>query len=137
MINEKTSRPSDDDEITVTPAPAAIDHEAHVEGTGQRGIMMPSSPVKDVDGSMAGRVHYEEAPESEPSTWYGKLWKVFKTPGSALQIVVAALIAIAIGMAVNVTVDNVPQAAITILGIPGRLWLRALTAVGGSTLLCD
>jgi hypothetical protein len=55
---------------------------------------------------------------------------VLKTPGSALQIVVAAVIALTIGMAVNVTVDEVPNAAIVILGIPGRLWLRSLTAVG-------
>lgn len=33
-------------------------------------------------------------------------------------------------MAVNATVGDVPEAATIILGIPGRLWLRALTAVG-------
>lgn len=60
----------------------------------------------------------------------GKWWRCFFEPGSAPQIIVAALLAIAIGMAVNVTVDEVPEAAVAILGIPGNLWLRALQAVG-------
>ncbi|KAH7024429.1 Sodium:dicarboxylate symporter [Microdochium trichocladiopsis] len=51
------------------------------------------------------------------------------TWGSPWQIVGAAVLAIAIGMAVTATVDSVPQAAIDILGIPGDLWLRALKAV--------
>ena len=60
----------------------------------------------------------------------GKWWRCFFEPGSAPQIIVAAVLAIAIGMAVNVTVDEVPEAAVAILGIPGGLWLRALQAVG-------
>jgi hypothetical protein len=54
------------------------------------------------------------------------------TPGSVWQIIFAALLAIAIGLAVTTTVDEVPDAAITILAIPGNLWLRALRAVGMS-----
>ena len=54
------------------------------------------------------------------------------TPGSVWQIIIAALLAIAIGLAVTTTVDEVPAAAITILAIPGNLWLRALRAVGVS-----
>lgn len=50
------------------------------------------------------------------------------TPGSALQIVIAAVIAIAIGMAVTATVSDIPEAAPVILEIPGQLWLRALRA---------
>ncbi|KAE8849761.1 hypothetical protein PTNB85_00177 [Pyrenophora teres f. teres] len=50
------------------------------------------------------------------------------TPGSVWQIIFAALLAIAIGLAVTFTVDEVPEAAIAILGIPGNLWLRALKA---------
>ena len=51
-----------------------------------------------------------------------------KTPGHALQIVIAAVLAIAIGLAVSLTVDNIPEAAPVILEIPGTLWLRALRA---------
>ncbi|KAF9891944.1 hypothetical protein FE257_002907 [Aspergillus nanangensis] len=56
-------------------------------------------------------------------------WYSVKEPGSALQIVIAAILAIAIGLAVTATVDNVPEAAPTIIEIPGILWLRALKAV--------
>ena len=58
------------------------------------------------------------------------VWKKIKEPGSVWQIIFAALLAIAIGLAVTTTVDEVPDAAITILAIPGNLWLRALRAVG-------
>lgn len=61
-----------------------------------------------------------------------KWWHGIKEPGHALQIVTAAILAIAIGMAVTSTVGskNIPQAATVIIGIPGVLWLRALRAVG-------
>jgi hypothetical protein len=62
----------------------------------------------------------------------GRWFRPFFEPGSAVQIICAAALAIVIGMVVNVTVDEVPPAAIAILGIPGRLWLRALQAVGMS-----
>ena len=63
-----------------------------------------------------------------------KWWHAVKEPGSALQIIIAA--ALAIGIAVGVSeATEVPQAAITILLIPGNLWLRALTCVGESTTL--
>ena len=58
------------------------------------------------------------------------LKKDFLTFGSASQIITAALLAIAIGMAVSTQVDDVPVAAIEIISIPGDLWLRALKAVG-------
>lgn len=61
-----------------------------------------------------------------------KWWHGIKEPGHALQIVVAAILAIIIGLAVTTTVGskNIPQAATVIIGIPGTLWLRALRAVG-------
>lgn len=77
------------------------------------------------------RIQYDEA-APETSGTQRRWWHPLKEPGSAIQIVIAAIIAIAIGMAVNATVDTVPPAALAILGIPGRLWLRALTAVGES-----
>ncbi|KAL2851347.1 Sodium:dicarboxylate symporter [Aspergillus pseudodeflectus] len=55
-------------------------------------------------------------------------WHSIKEPGSALQIVIAAALAIAIGLSVSSTVDDIPYAAPTILEIPGALWLRALRA---------
>ncbi|GIZ36937.1 hypothetical protein CKM354_000040200 [Cercospora kikuchii] len=51
-----------------------------------------------------------------------------KTPGSAIQIVLAALVAVGIGLAVSFTVDDIPEAAPVVLQIPGTLWLRALRA---------
>jgi hypothetical protein len=46
------------------------------------------------------------------------------------QTIFAAILAIAIGLIVTTQVDEVPEAAIAILAIPGQLWLRALRAVG-------
>lgn len=59
-------------------------------------------------------------------------WHPIKEPGSAAQIVISALVAIAIGLAVTSTVDSVPEACTEILGIPGTTWLRALRATGES-----
>jgi Na+/H+-dicarboxylate symporter len=56
-------------------------------------------------------------------------WNSVRVMGSAIQIVIAAALAIAIGLAVSTTVDEVPKAAITIVAIPGNLWLRSLKAV--------
>ncbi|CZT43590.1 related to excitatory amino acid transporter [Rhynchosporium secalis] len=56
-------------------------------------------------------------------------WASIREPGSAFQIVVAAIMAIAIGLTVTSHVDEVPEAARAILGIPGVLWLRSLRAV--------
>ncbi|EUC36404.1 hypothetical protein COCCADRAFT_34247 [Bipolaris zeicola 26-R-13] len=56
-------------------------------------------------------------------------WQRVKTPGSVWQIIFAAILAIAIGIAVTTTVEEVPEAAIVLLAVPGNLWLRALRAV--------
>jgi hypothetical protein len=47
-----------------------------------------------------------------------------------MQIISAALLAIAIGLAVSTTVTDIPEAVPVILEIPGSLWLRALRATG-------
>jgi hypothetical protein len=89
---------------------------------------LPDSPTQEVTVDPV----YNEA-ETRPAKrkiGEGRWYRVFFEPGSAVQIICAAVVAIIIGMVVNVTVDEVPQAAIAILGIPGRLWLRALQAVG-------
>lgn len=54
--------------------------------------------------------------------------------GHVSQIIVAAVIALAIGLGISAGVgpDNVHPAAGVLLEIPGRLWLRALQAVGTS-----
>jgi hypothetical protein len=84
-------------------------------------------------------VHPQQSPSAAGSaphaeevkrTWYQSLVASVKEPGSATQIIIAAILAIAIGMPVVSTVGEVPQAAIDIIGIPGGLWLRALKCIG-------
>lgn len=77
-------------------------------------------------GQTEATVEVGETTEEVKRPW----WNSIKEPGSALQIVVAAVIAIAIGLAVTGTVDDIPDAAPTLIEIPGALWLRALKAVG-------
>lgn len=84
----------------------------------QRKGPIPSSSFTDEAGSAP--------PEVKPKAW----WHPIKQPGSAAQIVVAAVLAIAIGLAVTSTVDEVPVAATAILEIPGVIWLRGLQAIG-------
>ena len=50
-----------------------------------------------------------------------------------MQIITAAFLAIAIGLAVSTTVSDIPEAVPVILEIPGSLWLRALRATGKSS----
>lgn len=61
-------------------------------------------------------------------------WYSIKEPGSAAQIVIAAAVALGIGLGVS-SATEVPDAATTLLAIPGQLWLRALTCVGECALL--
>ncbi|WYZ42774.1 hypothetical protein EsH8_VI_000473 [Colletotrichum jinshuiense] len=56
-------------------------------------------------------------------------WHPVIEPGSAVQIIIAAAIAVAIGLGVKSAHPNIPAAATTILIIPGNLWLRSLKAV--------
>lgn len=84
----------------------------------------PSVDFQDVSGTTA----------VEPKKPW---WHPIKEPGSAAQIVISAVVAIAIGLAVTSTVDSVPEACTEILGIPGTTWLRALRATGKSISLCE
>jgi hypothetical protein len=69
--------------------------------------------------------------DEQPKLNFGqKIVRELKTPGSALQIIIAAIFGIAIGVAVSATTNDIPEAAPTILRIPGTLWLRALRATG-------
>ena len=69
-------------------------------------------------------------PENGENTKKQPWWASIKEPGSALQIIIAALLAIGIGLAVSTQVDHVPEAARVLISIPGDLWLRSLKAVG-------
>ncbi|KAK9899307.1 Sodium:dicarboxylate symporter [Cystobasidium minutum MCA 4210] len=63
-------------------------------------------------------------------------WHPIKEPGSAVQIVIAAALALAIGLGVSSATD-VPDTATTLLAIPGQLWLRALTCVVLPLIVCS
>ncbi|EER37007.1 excitatory amino acid transporter [Histoplasma capsulatum H143] len=82
-----------------------------------------TQPLKHVQSP--GVVETMERVEEPKKT----LWENVKTPGSVYQILISAAIAIAIGFAVNTTVDKVPVAAVDLCGMPGRIWLRALKAI--------
>ena len=84
-----------------------------------------SDDFKQVQSSQSSPSEGETAENVKRPWWYS-----IKEPGSATQIIVAAILAIGIGMAVVSTTDDVPQAAIDIIGIPGSLWIRALKCVG-------
>jgi len=62
-----------------------------------------------------------------------------KEPGSALQIVIAAALAIAIGLIVTSQVDtkDIPVEVAPLIGIPGTLWLRSLKAVVLPLIVCS
>lgn len=93
-----------------------------------------------------GRTVRESSPVSHPSDLSPQptvaveeketfVQRVLK-PGSVWQIIIAALLAIAIGLIVTTQVDEVPEAAIALTAIFGTLWLRALRAVGTSVIPC-
>ena len=104
-----------------------MSNEKHMEeGLGHSPNDVPE--VRQVDSSDES-YREEEAVEAK-GTMGQRFKRTLLTPGSALQIVIAAVIAIAIGMAVTATVSDIPEAAPVILEIPGQLWLRALRATG-------
>ncbi|KAL4876117.1 Sodium:dicarboxylate symporter [Aspergillus karnatakaensis] len=90
------------------------------------GIKAQSGPL---DGSTEYTIHQQSTQESGSQNEIKEpWWHSVKEPGSALQIIIAAALAIAIGLAVSSTVDEIPYEAPTLLEIPGALWLRALRA---------
>lgn len=72
----------------------------------------------------------QEQPIREKRTFARAVIDNLKEPGSALQIVIAAALAIAIGLIVTSTTDSIPAPVAPLIGIPGTLWLRSLKAVG-------
>jgi len=85
-----------------------------------------SSNSTDQQQQQAQQEHLRQHAVEPKKPW----WNSVRVAGSATQIVIAAVLAIAIGIAVSYNVDKVPAAASTLVGIPGRLWLRSLRAVG-------
>lgn len=92
--------------------------------------MSTERKIAGSDGENVSPVVSQDEGDQPKETFPQRIWRVTKTPGSAIQIVIAAALAIAIGMAVTTTVDDIPEAAGVLVGIPGTLWLRALKAVG-------
>lgn len=84
------------------------------------------SPISDP--ALSPQSSVEEGEERRKT-----FWERVKEPGSVWQILIAAILAIGIGMAVTSTVDEVPDACVVLLQIPGDLWLRALKCVGTYT----
>lgn len=94
-----------------------------------RVVRETSAPSYSSPGNLTPQQTIDEGNMEKPKR---TMWQRFKEPGSVWQIIFAALLAIAIGLIVTTQVDEVPEAAIAILAIPGQLWLRALRAVGKS-----
>lgn len=100
-----------------------------------------SEKVATPEEEYSKAVHAEATPvSSNPSNnseqetkkpWY----YVFLEMGSAPQIILGALLALAIALPISLTVDEVPEWAITICLIPGDLWLRALKAIGKPSVI--
>lgn len=86
----------------------------------------PVKPKYDPHNDLSPQTTYEAAEAPQKLTF----WQRVKERGSVWQIIFAALAGIAIGLIVTSTVDEIPEAAIALLAIPGQLWLRALQAVG-------
>ncbi|KAM7189657.1 Sodium:dicarboxylate symporter [Rhypophila sp. PSN 637] len=79
----------------------------------------------------------EQQPVQEKKSIGRMLIDNVKEPGSALQIVIAAALAIAIGLIVTSTTDSIPPAVAPLIGIPGTLWLRSLKAVVLPLIICS
>ncbi|KAK7049710.1 hypothetical protein VNI00_005741 [Paramarasmius palmivorus] len=87
------------------------------------------SKPQEVSAQSHVAFHEAERPREDAiRPWHQSLFASIKEPGSALQIVIAAILAIAIGVSVSATVGDIPEAVPIILKIPGDLWLRALRA---------
>ncbi|KAM0339334.1 hypothetical protein ACHAPQ_001730 [Fusarium lateritium] len=95
---------------------------------------LPETHPVQVPTNSSGEIAHDHAEaEVVKKSW----WHSFKEPGSALQIITAALLAIAIGVIIATQVDNIPPAVPVILGIIGNMWLRALKAVVLPLIVCS
>lgn len=99
---------------------------SEMEKTYSADIKVVSSENEDIHRKSSQQDGYTPQTPAEEKKW----WHSVKKKGSATQIVIAALLAIAIGLPVALTVEKVPEEVQPLLGIPGNLWLRALKAIG-------
>ena len=76
----------------------------------------------------------DEDPTEPKRTFTQRFVASLKQPGSAIQIIIAASVAIIIGLSISTTVTEIPEAVPVILEIPGDLWLRALQATSKLSL---
>jgi hypothetical protein len=105
----------------------AVD-EVH-EHKGVTGPSIDQVKTSETSSNDNDRPSWEMGEEPKKMTF----WQTVKEPGSVYQIIGAALLAVAIALPISMTMDTTQssiQDASTILNIPGRMWLRALTAVG-------
>jgi len=90
---------------------------------------MSSEKARPVNTTDEARISTSSPQEGTGTEAKKPWWNSVRVAGSATQIVIAAALAIVIGVAVSYSVENIPSAASILVGIPGRLWLRALRAV--------
>ncbi|KAL2208157.1 Sodium:dicarboxylate symporter family protein [Sarocladium strictum] len=90
-----------------------------------------TDPVSSSSTQEPAPMYPEEEMVREKKPW----WNGFFVMGHVYQIIVAALLAIALGLGISAAVD-VPESARTIIGIPGMLWLRCLQAIVIPLIVC-
>jgi hypothetical protein len=84
-----------------------------------------TDPVSSSSTQEPAPMYPEDEVVREKKPW----WNGFFVMGHVLQIIVAAVLAIALGLGISSAVD-VPESARTIIAIPGVMWLRCLQAIG-------
>lgn len=132
MTAPTPQRTSLDNEVVRTSSSAASPPTYDEKVTGTEKTAGLGENVRRTSTTMSPDQHTTAEQTTPKKPW----WNSVRVAGSATQIVIAAALAIAIGMAVTTTVDDIPNEASTILAIPGRLWLRALKAVVLPLIVC-
>lgn len=136
-----------DAERSRSPAPISPDRSPRLLGSDYRRRDSSAStilPFAGVSESRRPSVIKETSPLPAPATsptehdgdattspkhaWWHPITK------PVVQMLIAAALAVIIGIVVAATVDNVPDAVRALLAIPGDLWLRALKCIGESNL---
>lgn len=82
------------------------------------------SVIKETLPAIASAERDGKSTSSPKRPWWHPITK------PVVQMMVAAALAVIIGIVVAATVDDVPDAARALLAIPGDLWLRALKCIG-------
>jgi Na+/serine symporter len=114
-------------------APVAS-HDATVKRRVSNEIPVERKTSKDLPVERK-TTDFSEPPQSPTAEEKNVRWRGFFKPGSAGLIIIAAVLAIVIGVTVSTTETPVPSWVVTILAIPGNLWLRSLRAVGETKTL--